>query len=343
MRYIFLWFSSALVVVLSLPVLAAALPMLLVAKAVRWFAALTEPEVAAASSLIQFDPYLGWKPRESLDTHYLVRQDDIFPLVTDSDGWPGRLQLDESQIVVVGDSFAYGYGARRGESFADRISNVKVKALACLGYDMVQEVLLLRSVAPQLRGKLVLWWIYLENDLVDNLRPEFRGYRKPFLAKDRETESWKIVTSHVRNERWRHTISAKGMEVFAHLCTESAIADHYYDACDWLIGQASEVCRAHDASLVIMTIPNVNQLSSSGNRRLLGYGVNHELFEPAYPDRRIGQICERRGVQFMPLMPRLEPKDYKRHERFHWNPSGHRKAADAVLEAWTAWGSAQGR
>jgi hypothetical protein len=343
MRLFLTGLSSVAVVVLSIPMLLMALPFLLFSKAVRWFSSLTEPDIAAASSLMQFDPDLGWKPQRNLNAHYLIRRDDIYPVVTDSMGWPGLQSLDESQIVVVGDSFAYGYGARQGESFADRLTGLKVKSLASLGYDMVQELLLLRSFAPQLSGKLVLWWIYVENDLVDNMRPELRGYRKPFVAKDRKTGSWQVVTSHVRSEPWRHTLPVNGMEVFAHLCAQSPIADYYYDACDWLVGQAVEVCREHDASLVIMTIPNVNQLSADGNRRLLAYGVNPESFDPAYPDRRIGEICKKQGVPFVPLMPRFVPSDYKEYERFHWNPSGHRKAAAAILEAWDTFAQQKSR
>jgi hypothetical protein len=197
----------------------------------------------------------------------------------------------------------------------------------------------LRQHASQLKGKLVLWWIYLENDLPDNMRPELRGYRKPFVRKSRETGEWEIVTSHVRDEKWRHTIRSDNMEVFSHLCAPTPIAEHYYAACNHLIAEAVSTCRSNGIPLAIMTIPNVNQLTTRGQRRLLAYGVDESSFRPDYPDRRIGEICASHGVPFVPLMERFRDSDYNQYERFHWNRSGHAKAATAVREVWAAWKS----
>jgi hypothetical protein len=337
MRFFATGIAALLAFILTLPLLLLAAPFLLMSRVVHWFARVTEPAVGDPTSLVRFDPVLGWRPSSNLDTHYLVKGADVYPLVTDSDGWPGKLTLDESQIVIVGDSYAYGYGAHKGESFADLLAEIKVKALASPGYDMVQETILLQTYAAKLKGKLVLWWIYLENDLPDNMRPDSDGYRKPFITESRETTQWEIVTSHIRREKWHHTIRSNNMETFSHLCAPTPIAERHYAACEHLIAQSAVTCREHGIQLVIMTIPNVNQLSANGHQRLLSYGVDKGAFDPRYPDIRIGQICATHGIPFFPLFGRLRDSDYNIYERFHWNRPGHAKAAEVVREVWHAY------
>jgi hypothetical protein len=337
MRWILTTIGSLIALLLSLPLLLLAAPFWAMSSLVRAFAWVTEPEVAAANSLVKYDPELGWRPGENIDAHYVIRNDDIYPLVTDASGWPGRRALEDGGVVIVGDSFAYGYGARPGESYIDLVDELQPKALASLGYDMVQEVLLMRKYARAFAGKLVIWWIYLENDLPDNMRPGLWGYRKPFVARSPATGEWQIVTSHLSPERWRNTVPLNNMEVLAHLCTPSTLSDHYYSACDYLIGEGLEACTAEGAKLVVMTIPNVNQMAADGHEFLISRGADRSLFDSGYPDRRIGEICKRRGIAFLPLMPRLQAEDYKAFERFHWEPSGHRKAAAAIREVWEDW------
>lgn len=339
MRVFVTGIAASMAFLLTLPLLLLAAPFLLMSRSVHWFGKITEPAGGDPSSLTRFDPALGWRPSPNLDTHYLVKGADVYPVVTDSDGWPGKLTLDESEIVIVGDSYAYGYCAHKGESFADQLPEIKVKALASPGYDMVQEVLLLQTYAPKLKGKLVLWWIYLENDLPENMRPECDGYRKPFVTESRETGQWEIVTSHIRKEKWRHTIRSNNMETFSHLCAPTPIAERHYAACAHLIAQGAAICREHEIPLVIMTIPNVNQLSARGQQRLLSYGVAKEAFDPRYPDRRIGEICAKQGIPFVPLLGRLRDSDYQQFERFHWNRSGHAKTAAVIRELWGTWKS----
>ena len=96
----------------------------------------------------------------------------MFRLVTDRDGWPGAGSLDDAKVVVIGDSFAFGYGVDTNRSFAALTPSLAVKAIAAPGYSMVQGVRLMEQLGERLRGKLVLWFIFLENDLQDNLAPE---------------------------------------------------------------------------------------------------------------------------------------------------------------------------
>jgi hypothetical protein len=336
-RLVLALLTSLAGLLLSLPVLLLGLPFWVMSAGVAFFARLTEPRLAERDELMQFDPVLGWKPRANVNTHYLIPRDDIYPIQTDAFGWPGRQALSDSELVVIGDSFAYGYGSRKGESFADMAPEVRIKSIACPGYDPVQEVLLLRELGDRLRGKLVVWFMYPENDLPDLTRPQWRQYRKPFVRRSATTGEWEVVSDHVRPGSWRPSIERDNFAAFAQLCLPGPLADRCYSACAYLLGEAAEICRGVEATLVVFTIPNVNQLEPSGRRRFASLTTDPRAFDAHYPDRQLGEICAKHGVPFVSGMTRFEPRDYKRFERFHWTPSGNRKVARLLHQLRDDW------
>jgi hypothetical protein len=252
---------------LVLPVLVLAFPFVAMAYWIRLVARVTEPSIAgkeADEKLIRFDPELGWRPCANLDTHYLPRRDDIHPIRTDEEGWPGHLSVEESEIVVVGDSFAYGYGARPGQAFWEQAPELKVKPIGCPGWDMVQEMEAMRSLGDRLTGKLVVWFIYLENDIPDSLRPHWRGYRKPFPRIAPESGRWEIVSDHIREEKWRHSKLEDNVKAFSEVCGPGPLSDRNYAASAFIIEEAAKICRGVGADLVVTSIPFLRQLDPEG-------------------------------------------------------------------------------
>jgi hypothetical protein len=278
--------------------------------------------------LITFDPAIGWKPKENLDTHYLAERDDIFHIRTNFEGWPGKLSLDESQIVVFGDSFAFGYGIDTKASFAEIHPHLSIKAIAAPGYTMVQELLLMRQLSSQLHGRLVVWFIYLENDLYDNLMPNLRHYRAPFVRSPNAQSTWEIVTSHLSPRKWDHAPPRRPYHSFlAQLCTPCPLSQHAYAACRFLIEEGHHACSQAGAQLVVMTIPDLRQLSQRGREYLSSLGVDAELYDANFPDQQIAEICRQSGVPFIAAKDYLSAQDYKAHEKIHWNERGHRRVA----------------
>jgi hypothetical protein len=317
---------------LVLPVLIVAFPFQMIGRWVDLRSRGTEAGARAGESepglLIQFDPVLGWRPRPSLDAHYAVRRDDIYPIVTDEEGWPGSISLAESEMVVVGDSFAYGYGTRLGEAFWDRAPDLKIKPVGCPGYDLVQEVEALRSLGDRLTGKLVVWFIYLENDIPDCLRPHWRGYRKPFVRSSPATCEWEVISTHIRRERWRHSRIEDNMRTFAAVCGPGALAERYYGACEFLMKEAAEICQRVGADLRVASIPYVKQLDPRGRQLLASRRDDPASFDAGYPDQRLSGFCRRLEIPYYPMSAFLDRGDYKSMEGIHWNAGGHRKVAE---------------
>ena len=315
--------------VLLLPAVAVTLAFALFALSARGLRRLLEPAFVPWSDLIMFDPAIGWRPKPNLNTHYLAAGDDVFRIVTDAEGWPGLQSLERSEMVVVGDSFAFGYGVDTHRSFAQAVSGFPVKAVGAPGYSMVHEVLVMEALGERLRGKLIVWFIFMENDLQDNVLPEMRMYRAPFLRRTRGTGEWEIVKDHIRSERWRCSDLDK-RRLFAHMCVPGAIADHAFAACDELLQRGAWACRDAGAQLVVLTIPYPPQLTPAGRAQLAAASGRPELCDVELPDRRIAETCRRYGIPMVIGKDHLSAAHYKHREGVHWNERGHRRVAQLL-------------
>ena len=319
---------------LTLAVALLALPFFVFALLVRGLALAMEPRFIAWNEIIEFDPDLGWKPKSNLDDHYLtLPRDGVYRAVTDSQGWPGRGSLTESRMVVFGDSFASGYGIDNAKSFSEINPALRVKAIGAPAYNMVQELLLMRRFSAQLRGKLVVWFICVENDLIDNLSPHTFGYRTPFVRRTTE-RGWEIVTSHINRTKWHHIHRSRPyqgsyLEVLAKLCSTNPLSERAYSACEFLISEGKKVCSEAGSDLVVMTISNVNQLTRRGAAMLAQRSGSSETFDPEFPDKRIGGICDNLRITFMAARTFLDAGDYKKLDP-HWNKRGHERVAKAL-------------
>jgi hypothetical protein len=325
--------------ILLLPVLAAATALLLFVSTVRGLASLLERRFIQWPELLAFDRELGWKPRPNLDVHYLADGDDVFRVVTDREGWPGSRSIEESPLVVIGDSFAFGYGVDPERSFASQDRRMGIKAIGAPGYSMVQGVVLMEHFGPRLAGKLVVWMAYLENDLQDNLAPEMRRYRAPFVRPSASApDGWEIVDEHVGPHAWQCS-NLDRRRLFPSFCVPGPMADRAYSAADYLIGRAAAACRRAGAQLAIVTVPTPMQLTKDGMIRMGEFSGRPGECDVSLPDRHIAESCRRHGVPMVAGKDRLTWQDYKRREGIHWNERGHRRVAVVLRELFDSFAS----
>jgi hypothetical protein len=316
-------------VILLLPAVVVVALVLTFAAAVRAIARRLEPAYVPWTDLIEFDRRLGWKPRPNLDTYYLAENDDVFHVVTDQEGWPGVHTIDTARVVVVGDSFAFGYGVDANRSFAELTPDMPVKAIGAPGYSMVQGARLMEQLGERLRGKLVVWFLFLENDLQDNLTPEMRGYRAPFLRWNGARDTWETVDRHLDRRKWDSSY-LDPHRLFSSFCVPGPAADRAYAASDFLIQQACLACKEVNARLVVVTIPHPLQLTSDGRQQMAIQSGTPASCDPDLPDRRIAESCRRQSVPAVTAIHHLSRADYKRREGIHWNQMGHRRMADLL-------------
>jgi hypothetical protein len=328
LRFLLSLLACAAGLLLLLPVLAVWLPFWFVATTTRKLRRLFEPTVLLWKDLVRHDSRIGWRLKPGVVAACEGR--DVFRVTTDAQGWSGSLRAADAQVVVFGDSNAFGYGVDHAKAYFRLCAGqLPVKAIGAPGYNLVQELLLMEDMARELRGKLVIWLICNANDLYDNLSPQMDGYRTPFVRQKNDGD-WEIVSSHLSQEPWscsagRH--AARRQKLAPTLHRSNYLSERAYAACGWLIARGQELCRSAGADLVVVTVPSPFALDSRRTAR--------EDVDPDYPDRRIGAVCEALGIRFVPLKQHLGPADYLDHDD-HWNERGHVKVAKVIISLFRA-------
>lgn len=325
---------SLVSVLLLMPVLMVGGGLWIIVALTKWITRIIEPISRPWDQILEHEPIIGWKQKPNLNTWHLAAGDDVCHTVTDDQGWMGKSSLEESDIVVFGDSFAFCYGVDIEESFVSINPTLKVKSIGSNGYSMVQSVLLMRQLSSQLKGKTIVWFVCVENDIQDNVRPYLacQKYRAPFVRKNARTDKWEIVTDHVNSSPWfcpplREDYAA----FFPQLFMSTPIASYAYSACEYLMQEAQMVCQDVGARLVVMTIPKKHQLSLDGIKLIANRLRDKTQFHPEYLDDQFQIMCNQLNIGFVSLSKVLRLKDYRAFD-WHWNKEGHQKVSRVLSD-----------
>lgn len=332
-RFLLAFLTATVGLVLVAPLVLIGLPLVGVAWLTMRVGRMLEPAIKTWPELFEFDAMLGWRVKGNLDCHMLDERGEVFHVKTDRHGWAGTRSIDESDMVVIGDSHAWGYGTDHYKTFSQCCASLAIKPVGVPGYNLVQELLLMRQIAPQLKGKLVVWFVFVGNDLADNISPEADGYRVPFVRQVAGTSDWEIVTCHLSPAKWRVSQALKFRRYYAVLPAlhcETPFAQRAYGACEYLIRSGWGICRDVDATLVVMTVPAVVTLSRNRMEQLCKARAFKASVDPDFPDRTIRAICDRVGVRFATLKDHLSAEHYYDRDE-HWTAEGHQIVA-RVLE-----------
>jgi len=323
--------AGLLSLALAVPAILILLPFAVVGLLTRSIRRFLEPRTVAWEDVIDFVPQIGWKPKPNLDVHVLDFNGDTYHVTTGPDGWRGHSTLDEADVVTFGDSYAFGCGVDDSDFFAHLCADLRIKAIGSPAYSMVHSLLWMERLAPEIRDKLVVWFVYQGNDLVDNLHPALLHYRSPFARLNQETGSWEIVTEHVDQSRWTVNSREGEMEAFIEICSPTHQSARAFEACEFLIRRGAEVCSDAGAKLVVMTIPDLSPVAELALSRARERTGNDTDFDRDLPDRRFRDFCQHAGVPFVALKEHLDSFDYLEHD-FHWGPRGNRRVANLIRD-----------
>lgn len=333
LRFLVAGVAAVVAVLLTVPVVLVGAPFWILSFLTRSFRTLIrwmQPREVAWTELIDFVPEVGWKNRGNVRVR--VRESRSFKVSTDADGWRGSGSIDECDLVVFGDSFAFGHGADDRDCFQERVRGLRVKAVGVNGYNMVQQLLWMERLRDRFAGKPVMWLPFYGNDLMDNLHPNFRHYRTPFVRSSPGGEDWEIVTDHVRQEPWPFDPDPKWWgydSKIAEVCTSSYQSDRAYSACAFLVERAASACAEVGSPLAVVGVPDVDMLDPRRHARLRARSSKPETFDPGLPDRRMKEICDALGVPFLALSEVLSVDDHLPND-CHWTPRGHRRVGRAL-------------
>ena len=298
------------------------------------------------------DPYLGWSGQPNVRLRY--RRPEFDTLVQhDADGWrqpePQRPLAAARRMLVLGDSFTWGWGVGQGQVFTDHLQaafpSIAVVNRGISGYGTAQEYLVLeRELATNHYDTVVL--MFFINDLADNIdgkngrRPYFDVADGHLLPRNQPAvplrspieEFFKI---HSRAYLFlelefglvkRHFAGEANDE---RLYRTAAAVDFHdlpgYAATAALLGAINHEARAHGARFFLVYIPQRSEFQ--GDAPFPFVRVVHAMVDDIarhedFPVIDLAAPFRQRTESGAALVYAVDA---------HWTPTGHRLAADILL------------
>jgi len=286
------------------------------------------------------DSLLGWIFPPGASGDY---PDDHSPIIIETNAWGLRgpdcdTDPDVFHVVVLGDSYAFGWGVAETASFPRRLESLLRartggRPLAVInagvpGYGPYQQLAMLRYVARHVRPDVVISTFSLANDPVDELRMARYAPDRllDYVPAVRDPGSFVSRLSRVSRTIALVDGRTRGLQMFltnaggeARAAAEASLTR--------LIGACDEI----GAPLLLVVVPQRNRILRGGPAGWVSDRITGRL--RALP----GEIANRHGVPLVDLTPALEhvhrdgkaflPRDA------HWSADGHASVARAVSEA----------
>lgn len=153
------------------------------------------PRTGRVTRFWQYDPTLGWAHKPNEEGRFESFGFDTYVRIN-SHGFRGPERSfsrpeDRKRIIVLGDSFVWGFGVEEEEMFTTQMErhlgdSVEIINLGVSGYSTDQELLLYRGVGSRYHADLVILTV-ATNDIALNARPvAYVVYQKPVFVLDGE-------------------------------------------------------------------------------------------------------------------------------------------------------------
>jgi hypothetical protein len=257
---------------------------------------------------------------------------------------------DKPRVLLLGDSFAMGYGVERPKIFADLLEPeipAQVVNAGTGGYEIVQQPRLLAELGPAFRPDLVLYTLYLGNDLAQNDEWEARSdgtlRNRERVYPVRQSSEVKLVrllrnfVYGVRQGRSEKEGEWLPFEGYLGLCElelgAEAVAD--YDESARLLVELAAGAWKLGAPLLVVLLPYRSMVEpdalASLERKVPDLASRYDLARPA---REIGSRLRAEGIELVDATPWLVEEHRRSGERLFFPIDGHlTEAGHAALTA----------
>lgn len=262
------------------------------------------------------------------------------------------------RILLLGDSYTCGYGVEREELFADLLQrrlDVEVVNAGVGGFEIVHQLQFFRAQGRQLQPDLVVYALYLNNDLTGNGDWESSGDGglrrrdgKPALETHGTAKLACLAKSFVPARRVVHALrrrygnlpAALPGERYLGLCADprGAAAESDYATSLELLRQLRDEVRAAGAELLVVSFPlrAVVEEDCPEHYRPPG-SADSVCYDLLRPVSDFAEMLESAGIDHVALtdwlrasrkrlgVPLYFPNDG------HLNPTGHRCLAEGLV------------
>jgi len=240
-------------------------------------------------------------------------------------------RTEKRRMLVLGDSFAWGFGVEHQERFSEVLENThsdwEIINASVSGYGTDQQLLSLKSKAKEFKPDVVLL-LFCENDFENNSHAKEYWYFKPFFV----VEGGKLKLQNVpipkstikqRLDRFFLGRTFLGPRLYSpveRVCslasrrvatreTNAAGEQTMYDVTHHLITAMNDVSRKEGAQFVLVSIP-----TNEGKRTWLQ------------------QVAKMESIPYLPLDKYFDSTgaDVSFPHNAHWTARGHAIAASAI-------------
>ena len=308
------------------------------------------------SKYCEYDDILGWRGIPFKEGDFRT-EGSTTNIKLNSRGFRDRDHDKEKRegkkkILLLGDSFTWGYGVEFADIFFERIreQNASYEFIntAHSGYGIDQEYLMLDSECPEYEPDAVLLMFVL-NDFAYIRQDSAHGYQKPYfrikegaldlrnvpVSKEKKQLPGKGKSKKVKFNRkylYKHSLLFKLFEdAREDLQYRVGIKkmDEFYEESDkkWVTGKMilekmKRYCDNRDIKFLIVLIPNKLQL--------------YTFYDSGNPQRMISRFCREQSIPCLDMLPVFK-REFKRNRKElyfdydpHWNASGHLLAGRLV-------------
>ena len=307
------------------------------------------PRTAQITDFWQYDSTYGWS--------HIPGSQGVFPMdgretkvTINSKGFRGpevqyEPQIGRQRVVVLGDSFVWGFGVEYEESFQAKLQQaldrVEVIGLGVSGYSTDQELILYRNEGRKYRADLVIQ-VVAANDLPGNLSTEeYLIYSKPaFVLADENLSpanqpvvrtSW--LKRMIVQLAWRSYVLTGMQRLIYQASVERNLA---IQAGDQYQGQAtqkrfglSHVSRSVSWQMTLRLLQETkSEVTKDGADYLVVFVEGLNMAD------EVEQYISKLGFNAIFLDHYLDQNDKTVHlsDSLHWSPKGQSLVAKALLD-----------
>ncbi len=280
------------------------------------------------------DPHTGFHYAPKLDQRMVSSEYDV-SITTNEDGFrDDPIQIKQGpRIVLLGDSFTFGYGVDRPFIFADLLERqlgTEILNTASGGFDLIHQVQWLKHYGKKYSPDLIIYMLYLGNDLVGNWRWERKNGN--IASSDRPTvrshRDIKIVTllKILRHRLFFRRVNQKWKLPDEYLALTaknlSPTAQRDYEYSKTLTAELVEETKKINTPLLVVLIPYKTMVQSDDQAELANQIANFDLlYDLGQPNRTVAAWLHELKIPFLDLTP--EMKKLPDTQTLYYQKDGH--------------------
>lgn len=259
---------------------------------------------------------------------------------------------DRPRMLVLGDSFVFGYGVEAEEAFPallesallQRGDNVEVVNAATAGYGTVNEVAWLKHYGLPLEPDFVVLGVFLGNDLRDNGRSLADSWAAiaPTRSWHRPVTHWLYDHSHLYVVVRQITTNLRREGRFVSRDSGLSLGqkyegnhEHEVAATAKALDELAEIGRREGIGLFAILIPDPVQVEPERQTTRDRLARENPDLDLTYPNKVFSRLLEARGIPYTDLTGPFAADAPDGNRYFfpldgHWTRAGHKLAAELV-------------